>query len=155
MRYSVQFKQATVNRFYSSDLGKITFVRKYKIDRGTLITWLKQFSQTETVEAKDTFVEVKEQKRIIWNNDKKMWAVFTYNSLDPLKKGEFLRSKGIYGHQVHQWKLEMTKGLDVGFKNLEELKMLVKKIREQDAIIELQKKLPNTFRKGSKASSRR
>jgi transposase-like protein len=151
MRYSIQFKQATVNRFYSSGLGKITFARKYKIDRGTLISWLKQFSQTENIEAKDNFVEVKEQKRVIWSNDKKLWAVFTYSSLDPLKRGEFLRSNGLYSHQVHQWKHEMTNGLVVGFKNLEELKTLAKKIKEQDAIIQLQKKTSQYFQEKVKS----
>jgi hypothetical protein len=61
------------------------------------------------------------------------------------RRGDFLRQNGIYGHQLNQWKLEMTKGLDVGFKNLEELKGLVKKIKEQDAIIELQKKTSQYF----------
>jgi hypothetical protein len=145
MRYSLQFKQATVNRFYSSGLGKATFSRKYRIDRGTLISWLRHFSQTETIDPKETFIEVKEQKRIIWTSDKKLWAVYTYNSLEVNRRGEFLRQNGIYGHQLNQWKLEMTKGLDVGFKNLEELKGLVKKIKEQDAIIELQKKTSQYF----------
>ena len=140
MRYSLQFKQATVNRFYSSGLGKATFSRKYKIDRGTLIAWLRHFSQTEIIDPKETFIEVKEQKRIIWTSDKKLWAVFTYNSIEQSLRGEFLRKNGIYSHQMKQWKLEMTKGLDVGYKNLEELKGLVNKIKEKDAIIELQKK---------------
>jgi transposase-like protein len=102
MRYSLQFKQATVNRFYSSGLGKITFSRKYKIDRGTLITWLRQFSQNETIDPKETFTEVREQKRVVWTSDKKLWAVFTCNSLDVNKRGEFLRQNGIYSHQVNQ-----------------------------------------------------
>ena len=150
LRYTTQLKQSTLNRFYSSGLGKITFSKKYKIDRGTLISWLKDFSQTDTAKS-EAFLDQKDQaENIRWTSDKKLWAVLTFVNLEKSAKSEFLPKHGLYSHKVNKWKLEMTKGLDIGFKNLEELKILAKKIKKQEEIIFLQKKLPSFFRKRPK-----
>lgn len=145
MRYTEKFKQATVDRFYSSGECERAFSRKYKIDRGTLSNWLKIYSQNQSLGSKDYESIDNSTKLISWSSNKKLWAVYTYKKLEGSEKGKFLRENGLYSHQVNKWEIEMLKGLDIGIKNLSELKFQVKKMKEQEAIIELQKKTSQFF----------
>ena len=86
-----------------------------------------------------------------WRTSEKMKLVAESWHLNDEALGQFLRQNGLHNHDLNTWKEQMVMGMD-GNKPLygeerryykDKIKKLEKRLKESEAIIELQKKVKN------------
>lgn len=88
MKYAKQFKQSAVQQFYLSGISHRQFAKRKGIHRETLDFWLKRISpDLKPVMKENIFIDKNiHHKDKNWTSNDKIWAVFTYQSVDKKEK---------------------------------------------------------------------
>ena len=126
-RYSTQQKEATVARFLSSDLSIREFADMEGISKSALYTWSKKFNHNQDVSM--TTSQYSAEQRFAF--------VLETATLSETELGQYCREKGLYPHQIQQWKQafiegdkQLTKPSDKGDKK--RIKELEKELRRKE-----------------------
>lgn len=126
-----------------------SFSKRVGIDRGTLLNWSNSIEPNSANPVDIKLHNIKESnKDKNWSPQEKFNAVIKYAHLDEVEKGKFLRQNGLYSSNIKKWQNEMKSGISLGGKKLSKIDKYEKELKSQKAIIDLQKKIKNTYQAG-------
>lgn len=96
-RHSEKFKEAILNKLFSSDMSVLALSRQEGINSGTLYSWVKRFKQSGISLPKPTIADK-------WSAEEKFAVVTETLAFSEIELSEYCRTKGLYPEQVKSWK---------------------------------------------------
>ena len=102
-RYSIQFKEAILNKLSQSGLSVRKFAEQEGINLSTLYSWQKQFNISGLKVSKVSSSEK-------WSSEEKFAVVLETSTLSEVELSEYCRTKGLYPEQIKAWKQAFIAG---------------------------------------------
>jgi transposase-like protein len=96
-RHSEKFKEAILNKLFSSDMSVLALSRQEGINSGTLYSWVKRFKQSGISLPRPTIADK-------WSAEEKFAVVNETLAFSEIELSEYCRTKGLYPEQVKSWK---------------------------------------------------
>jgi transposase-like protein len=137
-RYSIQFKEAILNKLSQSGLSVRKFAEQEGIKLSALYSWQKQFNVSG-------FSVSKVSSSNKWSSEEKFAVVLETSTLSEIELSEYCRVKGLYPEQIKAWKQACIAG------NTSKPTKRVKQTPEQKADKKRIKELERELRRKEKA----
>lgn len=108
MSYSFTFKETVVKRALQSDDPQKLIAKDAGIGYSTLQKWLRQYRQHA-----DTPIPQNEKRPKDWSAEERLNALIETAPMTPQEKAAWCRQKGLYSHQLDQWRQHIVAGKGV------------------------------------------
>jgi transposase-like protein len=99
-RFKLKVVEKALNRENNDTL--VSIASQYGIGYSTLTRWMYEVKQGTLSEEPQSFE--KEQRPQDWTAQEKLQAIIDTEPLSEPEKGQYCRSKGLFIHQIAQWK---------------------------------------------------
>ena len=128
MAYSPGFKESIVKRVLQSNDPQKLIARNAGIGYSTLQKWLRQYHQQF-----DLNMSPKEKRPQDWSAEERLNALIETAPMEPEEKATWCRQKGVYSHQLDQWRKDMLAGKSV--KESTQSRAEAKKLRTENTAL--------------------
>lgn len=134
MNYSAKFKENILQKVYQTKTKSISSIaRECGVPQSTVFTWLSKINQTNMKTTQ------KISKIDNWSATNKLMILCESYKLSETQLGEYLRSKGVYSHQLEEWRSEAINSLSISTlkkskkdPNIRKIKQLEKELNRKD-----------------------
>jgi len=125
MGYSIQVKEAVLQKVLSGNKPHYEIARDFGVGLSTIGNWLRQYKQNGNINLKK-----KEKRPKDWNFEDRMSALIETGSMTTEDRTSWCRNKGIFPHHLEQWKKDAISGMAANSsqKRTEKEKQLTKEI---------------------------
>ena len=106
MGYSIQLKEAVLQKVLHGNRPHHEIALEYGIGRSTIGKWLRQYKQNGEINLKS-----KEKRPRDWTSEERLAALMTTGSMSSEECASWCRKKGIFPHHLEQWKKDAISGM--------------------------------------------
>lgn len=99
MGYSIQVKDAVLQKVLQGNKAHHEIAMEYGIGRSTIGNWLRQRKQNGGISLKS-----KEKRPSDWTPEERITALITTGTMSPEESASWCRKKGLFPHHLEQWK---------------------------------------------------